>query len=317
MVPFATSLFFGNTWCQKFLERLLEFLGLLSPKAAPFYRHIPAIIIFLLSVLSLIYETVYIVTNFVIPESGRAQLVNVLDRSQHVLKALSTLVILLMFWQKSSHIIGIRKRLNAITTSMIVENNTTEYLVAGTVWVIFFLYLVSVITIRVTHIIVAQSPSGHWNLISFPWIKINVLEEQILNTFLRNWPESIRLLCSGYLGLMLCRFEKGLAAQCRLQLGIDSKNNHALMPDRVEKAWNAREQALALAATIQKELGLLLALIIFGDILSVNCTVASFLFEGDITRCLRKVAAVLLYLGSLFSITVGLISLMDEVRHKP
>jgi hypothetical protein len=145
---------------------------------------------------------------------------------------------------------------------------------------------------------------------------MNVMQEELILLFSRNLTEAVRLLFSGYMAVLLCRFSKIWAIQCRSQLVVNSKNDSQIIlatKENIEKAWAAREQALHMTCTIQKEFGFLLTIIVLSDLVSLNSTLADSLLERSMTIFLRNGVTVLVFLVSTLTIASGLINLTDEV----
>jgi hypothetical protein len=145
---------------------------------------------------------------------------------------------------------------------------------------------------------------------------MNVMQEELILLFSRNLTEAVRLLFSGYMAVLLCRFSKIWAIQCRSQLVVNSKNDSQIIlatKENIEKAWAAREQALHMTSTIQKEFSSLLTIIVLSDLVSLNSTLANFLLERSMTIFLRNGVTVLLFSVSTLTIASGLINLTDQV----
>jgi hypothetical protein len=304
------------------MEYILRFLGLLHPIEATFYDQIRAVPIILLSLSALVYETFTRLFCLFNNPSGNLELTGFLDSSQFVVKTSSTLLTLMMFWQKSSTIARIRRKVKDLEesktdlTTLTLKKRKSENKITGLVWMTCLLYLATVIGTRMKRILGSVSPNGHWNDASPPWDKVfNVMQREVLILLTENLTEFVKLLCSGYLAVLLSRFGRGLAAQCKFHLELASKESSEefSISINIERAWHGREEALNLTASIQNELGLFLALTIFADTLSLYSTLTTFLFGTFFLQSLYCGVIILMYLVCILSIASGLIYLGDEV----
>jgi hypothetical protein len=306
------GLTFPADWAKKCLEWSLQLFGLLAPKTPSSYHRITATLVITLSACALTYETIFDLNWFLMRKKD-SQLVTIVNRFQYMIKDFFAMVILIMFWRKSITMASMMKELSNGKNSQRSDEEHTENWITGTTLSTFVLCFISGIAFRVSRIITEQSSSGDWPLVDFPLLKINVMQEQILLLFARSLTDAIPVLCSGYLALILCRLRKNFSVQSRLELLALSKNKDRLSRLDLERGWNMREEALTWVATIEKELGLLLAFIICSDILAIYSVLTNFLLTTTIIRFLRNATAALLHLVSIFNIAIGLICLMDEV----
>jgi hypothetical protein len=299
---------------QIFLECLLKFLGLLQLRNSSLYHRISSLVVLFLSMLALIYEAISKIAYLNQDKEKGNQLVTIIDLSQYVVKSFCTLVILGIFWRKSSAITDIMDQLSVLFDSKLLNAKAKENRITGMVLVAFILYNAVIIGGRAMVVINRQTLPGQWDLIPFPFIKIDEMQDQILILFLRNSTESMRLLCSGYLALLLHRFAGGLAVQCELQLVMESGCcSSSLTRIKIQRAWKARERALMLADAVENELGVLIGFIMLTDIVSINSSLASSLFGLTLKRALIQGVSFLLYVTSFLSVSGGLIALIDRV----
>ncbi|OWA52448.1 hypothetical protein BV898_16902 [Hypsibius exemplaris] len=133
--------------------------------------------------------------------------------------------------------------------------------------------------------------------------------EEVIVLIIRNYTEPIRVLCAGYRVLTLVRFGDGLAADC-LSLLESSVAGH--LQDILEGAWAAREKAIKLSRTIQRELRPLITSIIVADILCLIASVSEVLAVENTFQRVRLVGATFLYLVSMLSLLYGLICITEK-----
>ncbi|OQV14500.1 hypothetical protein BV898_11340 [Hypsibius exemplaris] len=286
-------------------------------------RRIRGVIVILVSALSCVYEvenTVYaVVTTKTTPYSGIYNIAEGIRLAQYPLKTITTTAILMVFFSKSSRLAELtqKARPSFACSSMLLRDKTRNVRkvnrISGTIFVTFAAYCILMIWNRVVRIVETQSSPGEWGLSDFPWPKLNWLQTQVINFFMRNTSEAIRLLCSGYLSLLLYKFSMGLASDCQTILDVTNYNYPTVSENVLMQAWDAREDALKLAAIQRAEMGTLLWLSLTTDILCLSATCADFLFVEDYTAGFRNVAQILLYTVSLMSVSMGLISLTEQV----
>lgn len=130
-----------NSWGQTSLQRCLEFLGLLRPKTTNLYHRIAAIVVLILSTVAVIYETIIHITVLSQQVRTNDQFATIIDKSQYIVEPTCTLIILLLFWRKSSAISGIMKEVSVLSYSKSPNENTKENGTAGMVSVVFVLYI--------------------------------------------------------------------------------------------------------------------------------------------------------------------------------
>jgi 7tm Odorant receptor len=323
----AASHLKSTNWCKGSLEAILKFIGLHAPINASFWHYMRAVPVLILAVMALIYEACREVFFFMNNRSANSQLVNYIDELQYTVKAFSTLLYLIMFWRKSSSITRIVKKLDdlqeksaTLSTEMMEAKMNSEKKLSAFVLLTFVLYIVCMIGIRVARLLSSAPPKSPWPAASPPWdaFHMTVLDEQVFLLLTWTRTNSVKLLCSGYLALLLFRFGNFSATHCRLHLGCISTNRHEMTAIKmnIDKAWNGREEALTLAKVIQNELGVLLGFVMLADVVSLNSTLASFLFQKHIIQCLNLGLNILLHLLSILGIAIGLIHLINEVSPK-
>jgi hypothetical protein len=314
----------SSTWCKESLEDILKFIGLLVPINASFWHNIRALPVLILAVLALIYEVFREVLYFMNNQSANLKLVDYIQVMQYTFKAISTLLILIIFWRKSSSIIRFTNKLDELQeeseihiTEVKREKIKSENRVAGFFLLTFVIYMVSMIGIRVADVLSSAPLQGPWSAASPPWdaFHMTVLDENVFILLTWTLTNAVKLLCSGYLAVLLFSFGKGSAAHCRLHLACILRNGDdvAAVKMNINHAWNLREEALTMAKFIQSELGILLGFIMFADIMSVNSILASFLSKGRVFLYLNYGLSTIFHLVSTSGIAIGLIHLMDEV----
>jgi hypothetical protein len=157
-----------TNWGEKSLECALKLLGLLRPSHASWYHHFRAAVVILIGLFALVYKTTAEIDYFITHSSSSIQLVTIVDGLQYLVKALTTLIILMMFYRKSSTAARIMKELQPSTeaqtaTSSDTDKYASENIIAGTVWVTFGLYSASMVGIRIWRFIpLLTSSSNEW-----------------------------------------------------------------------------------------------------------------------------------------------------------
>ncbi|OQV14501.1 hypothetical protein BV898_11341 [Hypsibius exemplaris] len=278
------------------------------------------LLIITLSILGFLYEFINTVNNVAFTSSAHSgtiyQIAEAVNLSQYPLKTLTTMLILVTFWRKSPAIFRLTEQ-----TKMLREFSTTRprteikaaifSKISAAVFLIFSTNIAIIIGYRVIRIRNSEVYPGMWAIAAFPWPKLNLMQEQMINFFMRNLTETTRILCSGYLAGLIYKFRMGSASDCHRLLCSQASDEKQMTQFAVQRAWNNREEALELAGQIQQEIGCLLALILLADIVALNSTLSDFLFVADSWAVLRNFAAIALYIVSVVCITGGLISLLE------
>ncbi|OQV24813.1 hypothetical protein BV898_01403 [Hypsibius exemplaris] len=308
------------------LECVLRLIGLLLPsnKSASILQRIRCLPILTLAILAFLYELLNTVNNnaiqYHLAYGGNYRIAEAVNLAQYPLKTLTALVILVTFRLKSPVISGIMLDVeHYYSTAQQTERTTFKRMrmtrrITGLCLGATVLYLSVMVAFRIIRIGNYASAPGVWPLADFPGLKINLMEEQLINFFTRNLTEAARLICSGYLALMLFKFKMGLVRDCRQSLCLSKRGNPGVFvtPLHVQRAWDSRELALRLASEIHAELSSLLAFMLLTDVLSLNATFADFLFMDDYAVYLRNFASMSIYIASMTCLAGGLIALVEK-----
>jgi hypothetical protein len=204
---------------QIILSRILNILGLcqfqIESKSA---RSIPVYFIIGLSVAAFAFETT---TNINMLLTGATSnqgttIMNVVDAWRYLFKTMAAMVVLITFWRKSVALTNITNEINNFNelparNSKGIGKKCSR--LAGLVVVVFVLYLSGMTVTRVVDIILKPRP---WPT---GFLGMTSLQIEAFALFTRNYTEAIRLLCSGYLGVVLTEFRDGPGAECRSILG--------------------------------------------------------------------------------------------------
>ena len=303
------------------MDFFLRVCGLIAESEKPsLFSRVRGISILLLSGFGFGYELINTLNNYTLKDhAGINNIADAVNLSQYPLKTSTTMVILFAFWWKSSAIVRLRNEIYGLT-EFPMKPSRIKTIIRIVTFATFLLNNVVLIGYRIVRILASQTSPGKWHFTTFPWVPVNLMEEQLINLFMRNFTENLRVLCSGYLAIVLYDFHVGPASDCReiLSRSISSSDKKVqLTKFAMERAWNRRELSLELADTIQAELGPLLTLILIADAVSVNANFSDFLFAMDALGLVRDFAGIAMYICSFLCVTGGLVSLYEEVRPHP
>ncbi|OQV19758.1 hypothetical protein BV898_06297 [Hypsibius exemplaris] len=226
--------------------------------------------------------------------------------SQYWVKGLATLFILTIFCSKSAVMLDIMEHTETYKREMKHPRPFEQTYYAGAVFMTFLLFNAIMIGSRIYQTFVSHRDC--WGLInSFPWFDVNYMQDEMFTGFVSNFTESLRLLCSGFVGLILVEFSCGPASECRAIL--QRTKSLADLSSDLPKAWTAREQSLVTAIGFRTHLTTLLIMILLSDVICLNAAFSSFVVLTVPESLVRLVVSILLYVVSIYSVVQGLICL--------
>ncbi|OQV14502.1 hypothetical protein BV898_11342 [Hypsibius exemplaris] len=302
-----------STRSRDYVTALLSCFGLLSPTAKVTFRHpgFRVAILLAFSAFSLLYEVTIAVTKLATMEID-GNIAYAVNLSQYSIKAFTTLVILGMFWWKSFVIVSIVSTARmTIEQTKVVQRRQKGNKVFGRVLVTFATYLVLMACFRLLRIFSDSDKEPPFTTVLWP--SVTLPKEQMVIFIVRNFTEATRLLCSGYLAGYLHHFAEGLGGYCKIILGKVVRDPlQQLSYTDLQRAWDAREEAITLAGTIKQQIGSFLTFILFSDMIAMFSTMGDFLFFSDSYVYLHNAVSILLYIVSSMSVAGGLIAMFDE-----
>jgi hypothetical protein len=101
------------------LECILKFVGLLVPVNASYRNYIRALPVIFVRIFASVYEAICNLNYFLKQPKVSFQLVTILNESHHTFKAFFKMLILILFWWKSSSILRIMRELNTLNESQL------------------------------------------------------------------------------------------------------------------------------------------------------------------------------------------------------
>ncbi|OWA51412.1 hypothetical protein BV898_15895 [Hypsibius exemplaris] len=279
-----------------------------------------------LAVVSVVFELMTKINAIIQTPNRDIEVWNLVQYSQYWIKTIAVVLILTVFYRKSSTIVSLMDQLN-VSQSHYADDNKIhrpeglkEYYKTGCLLMVLAIYTCTMTTTKVLSLIsLASDATASIKLFG---IEANIFGKEVVKYVTRDCTEPIRLLCSGYIGLLLCRFSTGLAVESRKLLQQHASNcpaGHLGVLTRTDicSAWKAREAALIMSRTIQEECGSLLLGILLADVLCLNASFANFLspilpqvpYQAE--DYARNCAQIILYFMSAYTLTSGLIRLDD------
>ncbi|OWA51082.1 hypothetical protein BV898_15582 [Hypsibius exemplaris] len=143
-------------------------------------------------------------------------------------------------------------------------------------------------------------------------LPVTMLEQHAFLLGTRIFTEGVRILCSGYVGMLLNEIRRDLQATSR------SISKHTLGSVRafltnITDISAARERDIVLAKSTEQQLSVLLITCFLADILSLICMVGELFIPKTLNSRLRLGGSTAMYLFSMFVVCRGLIHLSDEV----
>ncbi|OQV19765.1 hypothetical protein BV898_06304 [Hypsibius exemplaris] len=301
---------------EQLLNYILTGIGLLGPgnedRFTSARRTISMSMLVLMSVLAFLYELTANLNFLTEAHPHGVRIVDIVYSVKYIVKTFTTLVVLIVFWQRSGKLANLKIELNEkhVMNEQNKGNrkrNRDENFIALITILTFVLYLSATLFTRVYNVLHQNDQA----VANFPWIELTLLQEEMIIFVLRNITEGIRVLCSGCLGIFLVQFSSGLATACYTMLKCAQRKRENLVSGELTKIWASRENALAMAGSIQRELGALISVIFITDISSMVCVVGETLRLGSPMGRIRLGVSTTIYLVSFFSLSHGLVRLTD------
>ncbi|OWA51407.1 hypothetical protein BV898_15890 [Hypsibius exemplaris] len=283
-----------------------------------------------LAAVSVIFEFMSKINTLIQTPNRDIEVLYLVQYSQYWIKTIAVVLILTIFYRKSSKIVSLMDQLNVPESHHADDDKVhrreglKEYHRTGCLLMALAIIICTMTTMRVLDLIsLASDATASAKLFG---MEVNLFGVEVVKYFTRDCTEPIRLLCSGYIGLLLCRFSTGLAVESRKLLQQHASNNRAcslgvLTRTDICSAWKAREAALTMSRTIQEECGLLLLVILLADVLCLNASFANFLslimphvqpeVQYHAKDLIRNCAQIILYSMSAYTLTFWLIRLDD------
>ncbi|OQV19937.1 hypothetical protein BV898_06204 [Hypsibius exemplaris] len=298
---------------EKILAKFLSVIGLLTKDIqrdkGTRFRTCRAVLLIATSILAFIFEVTcnVIFINIKSKSAAGTRVTDIVWATKYYIKTISTILVLGLFWWKSSAITAINQAIRSVggySVDALKADRITRHCnwFAWLALLGYVQYMIGVTFTRAADIYAHPWRSGLFSEYSFMY-------EEIIALIIRNYTEPIRVLCTGYLVLALVRFGDGLAAEC-LSLLESSVAGH--LQDTLEGAWAARERAIKLSTTIHRELQPLITSIIVADISCLIGCVGEVLANQNTFQRVRLVGATFLYLVSMLSLLYGLICITEK-----
>ncbi|OQV19759.1 hypothetical protein BV898_06298 [Hypsibius exemplaris] len=306
------------------LSHCLTFVGLLPNSLAETtnWRQIAKIsLLFILSFIALAFEIMAKIAKLIELPNGDVQVFDVVQYSQYWVKTVVVIMIFVLVVRKSRTMLRLMEQLDSFMDEHSEQGKSDRWwwplsnqtTITASVTVAFSLYVLTMTATRVRTVIRHYEDGGP--AVPFLGWEMHKALSEVIMLVGRNYTEPIRVMCAGYLGILLCRFAEGLAVKCENVFAkIASGSRITLTSEDVQEAWNAREMALTMSELISDNLGSLLSAIIISDVLCLNSSFANFLFPCTIYTVfdqIRNGVQIVVYITSLLSITTGLIRLHD------
>jgi hypothetical protein len=223
--------FSSDSTSEVILGGLLKIFSLYpSNGKGSFLRTVSASIMISASVVAFLYEMVgnINVLEDVFSSTSGATITNIVYQLKYCIKTAVSVVVLIIFCKKSRGIARIIHQLDHFyqrARGSGGKNGGQYSRLAFSSLLVFVSYLAVTTFTRVLHII--EEP---WKIRRFyPWLQINILEDECIALLIRNFPEAIRLVSSGFLGVLLVKFAEGPAAECLRILGKTAVSHKKLI----------------------------------------------------------------------------------------
>ncbi|OQV22612.1 hypothetical protein BV898_03437 [Hypsibius exemplaris] len=226
------------------------------------------------------------------------EITDVIFLMKYPVKTAVTIAVLVEFWWKRYVVLGISARLSSPSKS--------SARVARSVVAFFAFQLIIQVGTRIAEMLDRKNVAP----VKFPWFEITNAQQQYFLMASRCLTEGIRVLCSGYLSVLLV--DVGRSFQATVSQVKAAMTSSGTPLNSLSMLSIAREHDIALAELVQGELSWLLIICFLSEILSLICVVGELFSTENVTARIRLGGSTAMYLFSMFVLCRGLIGLSDQ-----
>ncbi|GAU96502.1 hypothetical protein RvY_07937 [Ramazzottius varieornatus] len=306
-----------HTACVNILTKLLYYTGLLphtDSKRTLLYSFRTGVVIGA-AFIALTFEVISNVQNLInfSRQKNGAKVVQVVYAAKYVIRVTVTFIVIVVFSRSSRGLQRVSDELGGVPKDQhafaFSEQSSKSIWLPFITLLTFVVYYLSHCVTRVYTMLINETTYAE-----FPGGILTAAQEDVVVLVTRNSTEAVRVLCAGYLGHLLITFanKQVREAETILRTEMGDSENPEVLETVLRSAWVTRERTLGISRIIERELQLLLTVVLVADILSIASCVGEVLAPENVFKSVRLLTYMLLYVVSSVNIFTGLIKITDK-----